>query len=186
MENNEKFEKVLEYFKDLNIVLPTDVRNAIEDVFSENDEIDEVECYHLEDLEEFQRDVSPSNNVNMSLLGNSVGEICNVWTYYGGLDYSLTEKIVLTGKENEELEVISELTPSDDMPYSSVINPSSYQVVLIERVKWDSSKDEFGRHPHLYIYCPISAEGPVEGDPHEEKYDKIYNQLMGGMDYGEQ
>jgi len=186
MEKNEKFDKVLDYFKELNITLPTDVRNAIEDVFSENDEIEEVECYHQEDIQEFQRDISPKNDVKMSLTGASVGSICNVWTYYGGVEYTLTEKIVLLGKDGEELEVISELNPSLDAPYSIVINPSSYQVVLIERVNWDSSTGEFGRHPHLYIYCPITGEGLDESEAREDaKFNNIYNQLMGGgSDYG--
>lgn len=37
--DKEKFDAVIGYFDSLNINLPTDVKNSIEDVFEENDNI---------------------------------------------------------------------------------------------------------------------------------------------------
>ena len=69
--NKEQFDAVLGYFSENNISVPTDVKNAIEDVFLENDVINGVECYHKEDLEQFQEDLTLENIVRMSLKGTN-------------------------------------------------------------------------------------------------------------------
>ena len=48
--NQEQFNAVIEYFNDLNIELPNDVRNSIEDVFRENDNIVSVEFAQYESI----------------------------------------------------------------------------------------------------------------------------------------
>ena len=130
-------------------------------MFRENDDIESVECYHLEDFEAFQKDLTLVNSVTMSMDGWNSGTTNNVWTYYGALRYSLSEKIVLVDNEEKELEIISDL----DCPEDTVLEGTGdFAVVLLEKVNWDSKTQVFERHPVLYIYCPISdQDDPIEG-----------------------
>lgn len=63
--DKEKFGMVTSYFDEIGVKIPTSVRNAIEDVFMENDDIGSVECYHAEDVEQFQTDLKLKNDVEM-------------------------------------------------------------------------------------------------------------------------
>lgn len=163
-----KFNAVIDYFKSIGISLPTDVRNSIEDVFRENDNIESVECYHLEDADSFQKDLTLTNRVIMSMDGFNSGSTNNVWTYYGALRYSLSESIVLVDTDGSEMEKISDLESYDDTLLETT---GDYAVVLLEKVNWDSKEGIFERHPSLYIFCPISEN--------EDPVDKIYNELTG-------
>ena len=57
-ENNEKLQKVLDYFEEIGVEIPTPVKNSIEDVFDENDQIDTVDLYMKEDAETFMDEAS--------------------------------------------------------------------------------------------------------------------------------
>ena len=148
------------------ISLPTDVKNAIEDVFRENDDIESVECYHLEDYESFQKDLTLTNNVIMSMDGSNRGTTNNVWTYYGEIRYSLTEKIILVDDDGVELERISDL---DAVEGTILEGMGLYAIVLLEKVIWDSKEKIFERHPSMYIYCPVSDQ--------EDPADRLYKEL---------
>ena len=68
--DTEKFNKVLDYFSNSNIQLPTDVKNSIEDVFRENDNIEEVQCYHKDELDDFQKDLKLSRDITIYVEGS--------------------------------------------------------------------------------------------------------------------
>lgn len=168
--DKDKFNKVLEYFRELDIEVPTEVKNAIEDVFMENDNVESVECFHPEDIESFQNTLKLVNDVKMWADGKNIGQTNNVWTYYGDMRYSLSETIVLLDKNDQLLEEISKLENNEP---TTVNDPTSYAVVFLEKVKWNSEKAEYSRTQELYIYCPISLETP----PETSKYDKVYNSI---------
>lgn len=163
------------YFEEENIQLPTDVRNAIEDVFLENDDVRGVECYHLEDQEQFKQDLTLTNFVKININGYNEGETNNVWTYYGNLTYSLSEAIILVDENDDVLEEISKIENNKN---TILDTPNEYAVVLLERVNWDSESKTVTREPVLYIYCPISLE-----EQEDDKYDEIINKikLEGGL-----
>ena len=164
------------YFSEINITLPTEVRNAIEDVFLENDEIDGVECYHKEDLEQFQKDLTLLNDVRMTIDGTNSGLTNNVWTYYGNITYSLSENICLYDADGVLIEEISKLENEKE---TVVEKPNDYVITLLERVEWDSSESLIHREPKLYIYCPVVYE---EDEP--DKYENLYNELKSEVEYG--
>lgn len=159
--DKEKFDAVVQYFDDMNIALPTDVRNAIEDVFSENDNVEGVECYHKEDLETFQSDMTIKNETKIYLSGKNSGKITNVFTYYGSLSYALSESINLYDDEDNVLEDISNIEAETE---TIVDIPTDYCVVLLEVVEWNSETGKHEKQPKLYIYCPESSEDEEENE----------------------
>lgn len=176
--DKEKFEAVVGYFEDLNIELPSDVKNAIEDVFRENDSIDGVECYHLEDKEQFEIDLKAENIVILNMDGSHSGSTMDFYTYYGGVEYSLTEKTLLYNND-ELIHSISDIEGSERSPMEY---PDDYSVILIERKEWDTSKNkDLQSTTTLYIYCPIYGDGLSEEDL---KYQGIYNDLKSEEDNG--
>jgi hypothetical protein len=145
----EKLEKTLDFFKQQNIILPTDVSNALEDVFSENDNVNDVDIYFKEDIELLQSDLVLVNEVNAYLEGPSNGSINNTFTYFGEVDYSLSEYVNLYDKDDKVLLNITNINNEEAM---TNVNPEKYAVILIEGVVWGESKIE--KTPKLFIYCP--------------------------------
>ena len=147
------------------IDVPISVKNSIEDVFMENDNVESVDCYHLEDLDQFQNDLSMNNNIDMIVGGKHIGSINNVWTYYGDIEYSYSESIRLLDKNNNVIDDISNIESNHE---TFVASEKDWVVTLVERVNWGET-DDVERHLGLYIYCPHSSEP----DPTEN----IYNQI---------
>ena len=174
--NQEQFDAVVSYFDDLNIELPSDVKNSIEDVFRENDNISSVECYHLEDIEQFEQDLQPINIVMMNLDGSNSGEIHNFFTYYGGVEHDLLEKIQLY--DGEELH--TDISNIEGSGTSKLEDTNDYTIILVEKTTWDTSaspKEAPSVENILFIYCPYSAEGIDETDL---RYQGIYNEIKAG------
>ena len=71
-ENNEKLQKVLDYFEEIGVEIPTPVKNSIEDVFDENDQIDTVDLYMKEDAETFMDEASFKDMVIVDLSENQL------------------------------------------------------------------------------------------------------------------
>jgi hypothetical protein len=159
---NEKFERLLNFFKEQNVELPTDVRNAVEDVFNENDNVDDVDVYFKEDVSLFEEDIVLINEVTVYLNAPSKGSTNNVFTYYGEVDFSLSEFTKLYDGEN----LLEEITKVDQLDTASRVNPDMFAVVLVESVKWESGK--IARKPHLHVYCPIySKDAQVQKEDEE-------------------
>ena len=173
--DKEKFNAVIGYFEEENIQLPTEVKNAIEDVFLENDDIEGVECYHPEDIEQFQEDLTLTNFVKMTIGGSNEGETNNIWTYYGNVTYSLSEAIILVDDQDEIIEEISKI--ENDEP-TIVESRNHYAVVLRERVSWNAQSKAPTRETVLYIYCPVSVE--TEEDKYKGIYQEIKEEYEGG------
>lgn len=180
--DKEKFDAVLNYFSDQNIELPTEVKNAIEDVFSENDDVESVECYHRGDLDVFEKDIKLKNILRTSINGKTFGIINNVWTYYGDIKYSLSEDYGLEDNEGN----IEEISKIEDEENSVINNPDDYDIVLIEKVEWDNEKDKtVHKTLTLYIYCPVDLEEDDEEeylDPRDARYKELYNEIKNGED----
>jgi hypothetical protein len=153
---SEKLTKIYDFFNESKIELPTDVKNAIEDVFNENDGVEDVDIYFLEDSELFEKDLTLKNEVNAYLNSPSTGSSNNVFTYYGEIDFSLSEFVKLYDGET----LLEEITRIDLADKFTKVNESMFAVVLVERLKWEDGK--LAKHLKLHIYCPKSSEGEVE------------------------
>lgn len=173
--DKEKFDAVINYFSDLKEPLPTEVKNAIEDVFLENENIEKVVCYYKEELDDLEKALTFKNDVEMYITGENNGITNNIWTYYGGAEYSLSETINLIDKEKDEiLEEISKLVNDEN---TKIDDPNSWNVILHELVEWDSTKGECKRTLTLHIYCPFSEYNEINDD--DVEFTKIYQQLRG-------
>lgn len=163
-----KFDNTIQYFTDNNIPLPIDVKNAIEDVFMENDNVEEVLCYQKEDLETFEEDLTLTTEIHVHFNGNSQGSYSDVWTYYGGVEWSLSE---ISDFNRDNGDPVEDITNSISNT-KSTINPEEYQVILIEKTNWDTNTKEYTKKDTLYIYCPISDE-----NQDDYKYSDVYNEI---------
>jgi biotin-(acetyl-CoA carboxylase) ligase len=155
---NEKLQKTLEFFKNQNIQLPIEVGNSLEDVFTENDNINDVDIYFKEDIDLLQMDLVLVNEVDAYLEKPSSGNINNTFTYYGEVDYSLSELVNLYDDKDN---VLLDITNINNQGRATIVKPDMYAVVLIENVVWGEGKME--KKPKLYIYCPESGQSE-EGD----------------------
>ena len=153
---NEKYIKIMEFLKESNVQLPIDVGNALEDVFNENENVDDVDIYFREDADLFQSDLILVQDVKANVSGPSEGSTNNVFTYYGDLEISMSEFVRLY--DNKEL--IEEITKIDQMDVPTKLNKEKFAIVLVETVKWEKMK--VARRPHLYVYCPVNSEAVGE------------------------
>jgi hypothetical protein len=149
---SEKFEKIIEFFKENNIELPIDAKNALEDVFAENDKIDEVDLYFKDDAGLFGEDLILAKELKAYLNGPSEGVNKNVFTYYGEVDISMSEFVNLYDGDKK----IEEITNIDQLDRPTTINSSKYAIVLVETVKWKSTNID--KSLRLYVYCPEKIE----------------------------
>ena len=167
-----KFDQVVHYFDSMSISIPTAVKNAIQDVFEENDNIANVDCYHAEDIIDFEKDITATNTIDMLLgvadtQGPHHGSVDNMYTYYGDINRALHESILLKDADGETLEEISGFSSGE---YSLLNNPADWAVIVVEKVEWDSKDNSFSRTARLIIYCPINDE-----DEEDAKFRDVYN-----------
>jgi hypothetical protein len=157
----EKFEKVLEFFRDKGIEIPTDVRNAIEDVFTENDSITDINIYFKEDAEVFESDVVLLKEIDAYVTDLSAGSVDDVYTYYGEIDYSLSEIYNLYDNKTSQT-TIADVVNIDNQSKASILNSEQWAVVLIETTRWDEGKVE--KIQKTYLYSPHSMEVASDGE----------------------
>lgn len=148
----EKHQRLLEFFKDEGVELPIDVSNALEDAFNENDGIEDVDVYFKEDGELFGEELVLVNDVKAQLKGPSEGKSNNVFTYYGEVDYSLSEFVKLMDGEK----VIEDITNVDQLDMPTTVNRSMFAIVLVEAVEWKNGASS--KKPKLYVYCPQESK----------------------------
>jgi hypothetical protein len=150
---SEKLTKILDFYSENNIDIPIDVKNALEDVFSENDKVDEVDLYFKDDAALFGEDLILAKELKAYLNAPSEGVNKNVFTYYGEVEISMSEFFNLYDGEKK----IEEITNIDqlDTP-TKIINKSQYAIVLVETVSWKAGKVE--KSLRLSMYCPEKIE----------------------------
>ena len=163
--DTEKFKAVIDYFKGISIEVPTDVKNSIEDVFRENDTVSNIQCYFKSELKEFQHDLQLFNNIKMYVDGHSIGSTMSVFTYYGQMNFSLSERTELlerTPNGDESVELITDIDNSETD--SVVYDPNEYEVILYEVLTWNTP-DKPVRTTNLFIYRPEdSPEDEIENE----------------------
>lgn len=147
------------------INLPIAVQNSIQDVFEENDDINDVGVYFKNELENFETDITFENEVMITLGKSSEGIMYDHFTYYGDIDYSASENYKLIDSNNNEVQDISSYNPGIN---SKVIDSDDYAVVLIETVEWDS-EGNISKTASMKIYAPVEFE--------EFEYQDVYNQV---------
>lgn len=153
------------YFESIGVEVPTSVCNAIEDVFMENDNIETVECYHIEDLDQFQKDLRLENTIELTVDGPHLGNTHNVWTYYGDVEYSYSEFTTLRNNDGDVVEKVSEISNDND----TIVNDrKDWIVTLVESVNWGSGSEGVERNLTLYIFCPESSESYEYQDVYEK------------------
>lgn len=148
----EKFNKTLLFFSENKIDIPIDVKNALEDVFTENGIINDVDIYFQEDRGTMEEELIIVNEVEAYLHKSSAGSIQNIFTYYGDIDYSVSEFTTLY--ENDET-IIEEITNINKKEIPSRIDPTKWAIILIENVEW--GEGTIIKTLRLYIYCPESG-----------------------------
>jgi hypothetical protein len=158
---NEKLETIEKYFSEIGVEIPIPVKNAIEDVFDENDTIDNVDVYMKEDAESFLDDVSFKDIVSVDLSGKSFGSRHNTFTYYG--DVVFDENLIITLNRNETLletieDVSSPFTTEESPMNISHFDEKDWAVVLIEHITWEAPCEKEERKNLLVIYCPESGD----------------------------
>lgn len=146
--------------------LPQDVYNSIEDVFAENDNINNAFLYFKNNLEDLQNDLTFKNVVTINLSGETKGEKYDHYTYYGEIDFADSEDYKVY-KDGNELYKLSDYNPGYT---AQVLFPEEYAVVLVEKVNFDNSG--LNINDDLYIYCPQE-----ELSEEDYKYQGIYNQI---------
>lgn len=154
--DKDKFNQVLEYFQSEGLTLQTDVKNAIEDAFKENDNIENVQCYYKNELDAFEKDLTLTNKIDIYTDGHSIGSVFLTFTYFGQLDFSLSEFTTLLERDEKKdtSTVIEKINEIDNTEISSrVYDADEYNIVLLETLTWNTpEKPE--RHDQLFIYCP--------------------------------
>jgi hypothetical protein len=162
MEMEEKFKKIVEFFAGRNIDIPTDVRNAIEDVFKENDSINDVDIYFREDVELLETDLILLKEIDAYLTEPSSGSVDDVYTYYGEINYSVSEFYNLYDDRKSD-KLLTEVVNIDNQNGLSSVNKDQWAAVMVETNKWNESKIE--KKQRVFIYCPVnSGDEGVSGD----------------------
>lgn len=151
MEN--KHQQILQFFEENDIDLPIAVQNALEDVFAENDSIENVDIYFKDDYELLGEELRVINEVDAYLGQPSSGSVFNVFTYYGDIEYSVSEFVNLL---DEKGGIIEDITHIDNRNAMTEANPEEFVVVLFEKLEWSDGK--LVRDPRLVIYCPEILE----------------------------
>lgn len=153
---NEKLLTVFDFFRKLGIEIPVQVNNVIEDVFKENDVIDTVNCYFLEDVDTFEKDMTIKNTSYIDLkTGAGKGTNVSTWTYYGNILYSLSEDFRILDINDSEF-ILSDLK---DDNYSTLEDPNDWCIIVTENLQWDSTSGSDAdkvvrKNVILSIYCP--------------------------------
>ena len=160
-ERNEKLETVRNYFKEMGVEIPISVMNAIEDVFDENDVVDNVDVYMKEDAETLLDDVSFKDIVTIDISGKSEGSRHNVFTYYG--DVAFDENIMITLNKGDEIidtldDIKSTFSTDDKEMNISRFDENDWAIILIEHITWEAPCEKENRTNLLVIYCPESGE----------------------------
>ena len=166
-ENNEKLQRVLDYFNEIGIEIPIPVKNNIEDVFDENDQIDSVDLYMKEDAETFLDEASFKDIVIVDLSGKSTGSRHNTFTYYGDLVFD--ENLVVSLNRGDE---VVELIDDIKAPFStdekecniSRFDENDWVILLIEHITWEAPCEAEKRENVLIIYCPESGDEDSENE----------------------
>lgn len=157
--DTEKYQQVLRYFENEGVTLPTDVKNSIEDVFMENDNVEGVQCYYRDEIDSFQADLTLNNSIDIYTNGTSIGSVYLTFTYHGQIDISLSKETRLISRENNIDSLVEEITHEENENPSMVYDPNEYNIILVEALTWNAP-GEPTRRSQLYIYCPdlVSTE----------------------------
>lgn len=149
--------KTLKYFEERNIEIPIPVKNAIEDVFDENDfnheypDDDAVSLYSKNDIDEFEADTCVFTELEIQVgEGYSSGDVINKFTYYGELSTAnaYTEYINLYNGE----ELVNEVKKIEKTSNNKLINPDDFCVIVLEEQIFRYG--EFESIPRVFIYVP--------------------------------
>ena len=158
-EINENAKKVINYFIEENkVALPSEVKNAIIDVFTElvdeeaEEQVDpEVVVYFRQDKDEFESDMTLTNESVIFIDDVSEGNCYEVFVYYGDLTISKSEFTKLASKESGILK--EDIVAVDNQQYITKINnPDDFVVLILENNVWGEGK--FNATYSVFIYCP--------------------------------
>lgn len=149
---NNKHEAILEIFNEYVIEIPIAVTNSFDDAFEENPEIELVDVYFRGDYELLGKDLQVINAVKAYIDHPSDGTSYNVFTYFGDIEYSVTEFVKLFDGEK----LLEDITHIDNKNAPTEVNPGEWAVVVFEKIEWGEGK--YTKTPKLIIYCPEVIE----------------------------
>lgn len=143
------------FFEDGNIEIADDVKEALEEVFSEFEfislENDDVSIYFKDDLEEFESDLTLTNVLAIPVDGISSGVWNSTYTYYGDVNYVVNEKTDLV-YQNKTVETLTDFGYENK---TEVVDPNKWVITVLEKIDWHDG--DYARVPKLYIYCPLKS-----------------------------
>lgn len=162
-ENKKKYTQVKEYFSSLGIIIPIDVGNSLEDAFEENDTIETVNLYFKDSYSDLINDLKISKNVTSIVGKPGKGNVDLTYTYYGEVDWSMSEYTNLYDENEKKIEEITYINNEEKNTY---VNPDIAAIIVIEKLTWD--ENGYSRKPTLYIYFP-------QNDPEEDSEEENNN-----------
>ena len=157
MEKNEKLQAIQNFFDNAQIIIPTEVKNSLDDVFEENDEndIQGIDIYTKFDIDELLKDTFIDNWVNINLTEGSRGRITNTFTYYGAdVNFAIKEIYMLTaGKDDLPMESLQEF---NNGLLELQFDKESWLVLLLEHIEFGNG--ELNKKLELKVYVPKEIE----------------------------
>jgi hypothetical protein len=167
-ENKAKYDKVMAAIREMDKSVPTEVANAIDDAFSENDNIEKVSLYTKDNISDLESDLKIKYSATVYSDGKGELHTEDAYTYYGDLIYSQSEYLALSNGDK----VIDEIVNINRNDIPTIKNdPDDYAVVLIEVI--DSKGGVLSRRtPVLYIYVPVKDDGAEPEEAEDGRSDE--------------
>lgn len=141
----------------LDMKLPIAVKNAISDIFDENDDINEnnldINIYKLQDIDELNNDMFAHTNIKISDSGCVNLSFTKAYSHYNKYQFKYNESIKFIVNEDdyekEEEIIISELEQNTN----KLLDPNDYLVYLLEEHNF--AENLYNKHYYIIIYMPI-------------------------------
>jgi hypothetical protein len=176
--DQEKFKKTVDYFKSQKIDLPESVVDSIQEAFEENDKIKNVKVYFKNDVADFAAEIFINNYAKIKLDGTSSGSITETFTYYGNIDYGMSENVDLFDKDDKEK---LEVSKYENGITTTIENPEDYVIMVAETSSWNAP-GTMTVEDTLNIYCPVNLneeDTPLTGvkSQEETRLTSVYQQV---------
>ena len=136
----------------LDLKFPIAVKNAISDVFDENDDLTadnlDINIYKKQDIDELNLDMKVFTNIDIDIDDNITKfSFVKVYSYYSKYQFRYNESIKCVA--NNDNITISELEQSNN----KLLDVNDYLVCLLEEHSFDGML--YSKKYNLMIYLPI-------------------------------
>lgn len=148
-------ENLFNYFNEEHIEVNDEIKQCLDDVFEQfefiSHEDDDVNIYMLDDVVDFESDLTMHNAFNIVVDGISSGVYQSSYTFYGDIEYVTNETTDLMYKN----EVVEKLLDFNYNSQTKIKNEKDWVITVVETIRWQNG--DYTRIPKLYIYCPYKG-----------------------------